>query len=222
MRKLLLTTVIFLCLIQGIVAVNSGEPYIVFNEGKCYGPVTIKVRGEQNFTIGEYNLAKFKKAGFDKKDEIWKYTCNNKIGENINIILNTNNKTKNSYTIRLQYYIGPYLQPGDISDKGLNKNQMENHNNERTKTFTNIRFGPAPFEKKPFKWPAMPGGNIGKWSTIIVILLIALFIIGGGFYLFYRIFFKDDEEVVSEATLSGNMQEPTDEEVLEYIRNNTG
>lgn len=219
--KQIILVVLFCCLIQGVVAYNAGEPYSVFNISKCYGPVILKIRGASPFLENEYGIDNFKKTGTEKKDDIWEYNCNNKNGQKLDIVLETNPSTTNSYDIRLEYYIAPYNSDGDITTEGPNEAEMENENNRRNEVFTNIQFGPQPIKEEPFKWPEFPGGSVGKWGVVIVIVLIVLFLLLGGGYIFWKVFFKSDDTIISEPTLSGNMKEPTEEEVLEYIRNNT-
>lgn len=218
MIKYILLTIISVLLIQSVSAVTAGEPYEIFKLPECYGPVTLKIRGEEAIKTGEYNINKFERTGKDRKDDVWEYYCDNQNGEPLNVIIETNSETSNIYDTRIQYYIEPFLEVDEIGDTGLTQSQLQNDNSKRTQTNNNIEFTPR--KRLPISWPEFPGGDTGKTIGIVVVVLIVVMFIGTGIYIFYRVFFKSEDKIVSEATLTGNMKDPTDEEIMEYIRNN--
>ena len=209
MKFIYITTIIFVLCTQCITAVNAGENYNITTV-KCYGDIIVKFRSEQNITENEYNFVDCTQ----KDEEYWNCKCNDG-GETL-IQLYTKPKTVNVYDIKLSYYIEP-KQPEDDDPTTQTKGEVENDVNERTKSFTNLLVGPAP--KKPFQPPP-------KNFVIIIISVVAFVIVlvsTLGYY-GYKFLAKDDSSTkvynpTGKEETKTNV-DMTDEEILEYIRNN--
>ena len=201
----------FVLCTQYIIAANAGENYNVTSI-KCYGDVIVNFRSEVNITDDEYKF-----IGCTQQDEeYWKCKCNQ--GKSLLIQLYTKPKTENIYDIKLSYYIEP-KQPEDDDKTTQTKAELENDLNSRTKSFTNIRIGPPP--KKSFS-ELIPSKNFVPIVIGIIIFAIVLAIVGG--YYIFKLITKDDGSmnIYQPPSNVKTKQETdmTDEEILEYIRNN--
>ncbi len=161
MKKLIILTVVFLCLIYTISAYTAGEVYTVTNVSKCYGDLQVKVRSSDGIVDDEYSIVD---CGTDD-DNLWTCSCNDD-GNGIQILTNAN--ITNVYDITVEYYIAPLVDNDNIS----------NDSNKRTKQFTNIGFKSVKKEE-PFRLPAFEGGGVilGVVGGIILFIALAVFLL---------------------------------------------
>ena len=151
MNKLLIITVVFLCLIYTISGYTAGEAYKVTNISTCYGQVQVKVRSSIGIVDGEYSI-----VNCTGEDNLWTCECND--DNSIQILTDVN--TTNVYDITVEYYLAP-----------LTDDNITNEDNERTLQFPNIGFKNVEKEE-PFKLPKFENGKM----ILIVIGSILLFI----------------------------------------------
>lgn len=172
MKKLLLITVVFICLIQLVNGYTAGELYTVTNITKCYGDLQIKVRGSDDIQDGEYDI-----VGCQKENDLW--TCDCESVNSVNIL--TKDDTNNVYDITIEYYVAPIT--------GDNTSVVTDEDNKRTKQFTNIGFKSLK-KKESLKIPEFTGGFVILGIIGGVIIFIILIVI-----LSLKFVFKGEDDI---------------------------
>lgn len=148
--------VMLLCIVP-VYSINVGEPYELLTIDKCVDKIDIKVR----WTIPSDNHYTF--DGCIEVDKgRWECTC---INPSTIIFIPY---VENEFDIVLEYYLNPYHE---ITNTTTNIDYWisYNHDNRRTKTFSNVVAGFAP--EKEFEWPIEVGTF---WITIIILLILAI------------------------------------------------
>jgi len=206
-----LFVVMFVLFIQCVSAIDAGESYTL-KTINCYDDASIKVRGEDNISRGEYIINDCKEEHIN----FWKCPCNN--GEPLSIILSTKNTTKNVYDIVLEYNVLSEKDRGTIVREGV----VIHDEGKRTDNFNDIYVGMKPIDKikEKFKMPEIPGG----WNFIMMVGVILGVIIftGGIIYLFIRFLFTDKEEdnnIAPKKVMQTNKKDKEDEMSDEELDN---
>lgn len=190
--------------------VLAEESINIFNTSKCFDTMYVKVKSDYNNT--NYNI-----EGFKKQDtNLWYRVCSS---QKQNVVVNVFNNETIKMNFIIEYYIAPALEvKRNSSIKGLTAEEMENENNKRTININNIIFNKE-IKKEIFKWPELEN----KYMIFIIIGIILLSIIIGIIIIIKWLFKDNEKEYINEAKLQSikNSEEPTREEIEEFIRNNT-
>lgn len=210
MRTIYKTTITSLLFILLLISVNANETKNIYNTTKCYEKMNVKVRvnGTPDYEVERYK----------QNDDLWYKKCNGQ-GQSIDVTV-YDNKTY-VFDFVIEYYIAPVIDV-KINDtgKGPSSEEIQNQNNKRTIHLSNIVFNEKQDKKDvPFIWPEMSNGIF----IIIIIIIIFVSFVFGLIFIFKWIYNDKEEKQINEASLRGinNTNEPTDEEVAEFIRNNT-
>ena len=159
MKKTIILSIMFLCLMCISYAQTAGEEYEVTVVEKCYGSALIKLRSTDSNYPGTM-------VGCSKDGDIWKCSCKNPTV----LYLLTNNQSKAEYDVFVQYYVAPLLRVPENNQTEPTKEEIENELNKRTLSVNNIRFGPAPIEPKEKR--TIQSSTVGTGFAIALLLLI--------------------------------------------------
>lgn len=205
--------IMFLIMFFMMASFASAVTYNVFTIPRCYGPADLLVNSD--------NDAPFNIVGWYKWDNNhWKYDgCD---GGNHTIFLEVDNKTKDVFNFRIQYYVEPYLE-GDNDNLTLTANEIENEANKRVENVNGFKIGPVP---KPFKWDIPSGSElmiyIVVFGSIILIVIIAVVI---GFKKLTKptkekkdVFGYSEKPSERPVENTSTENEPSDEDVEEFLK----
>lgn len=195
MNKIIVLMLILVSIVYAQEAIPTGENVVtqtVFTIPLCYDNALILVKTEKQVVDGDYIIEGCTRYEGTK----WTCPC---IGNNLTVNI-ISNKT-NTYDLRLQYYVQPFLTGED------NNSVIENDINKRIENINNV----------VIKLPSKPF-NISEYKIPILIAVgVLLFIIVDIIVIFRWLFREEREE--KNTPLPPIEDEKSDEEVLNYIKN---
>lgn len=206
-------TVLFVCLTYPFLAelvdgrvVLSGELYNITTINVCFDDILVEIRSENDSV--DYQI-----VDCVKEESLWKCSCKNPT----TLYLKVEENASNVYDVFIQYWVAPLLEVvKDNMTIAPTFEEIENDNNKRTKSFNNIRFGPAvppPKPKEPFKAPDTE--NIG---FVFIILFIVFLFFGGLIFVAWRWVSKDGEDDFNKKIKKTPSDNIDNSEAVNYLR----
>lgn len=196
-------TTLYLLMFVVMAGFCFGAQYHVWTIPICYGDATILINSEKGESYKIVDWVKY-------SNHTWKYGCN---GNNHSIILESYNNTKDVFDIRVQYYVEPFLSE-DNDTSTMSANEIENEANKRVENIMNFAIGPRP---QPFKFDFPEGTELMIYIIIFAAIIIVIII---SIVMLYKRFMSERPDDSSDK--GGNIDEPTEEEVEEFLKQMRG
>ena len=212
-KKILLITVLFLLLMFVVSAVSAGENYIVTNINRCYGEITISIRGINFIQEDEYSFVNCNKVSLENQ-VYWRCICNEDISTDV--VLLTKENTENEYDIVVEYFESELINVSVNKSFIPTKEEVENELKKRTLHFNDIVVSPN--NKKPVR-PPLEFPLMGDAIKIVFIIIIILVIICGVIFVIWKWLDKDEDRIKKTAVHKPkkNVKEDADEIFRKYV-----